>query len=87
VYNGHPWDLKKWPFDRGALIKVRFRLAIAELYWSLLTGGRCSEVVVKADLTVVKTPVLRNVAICIENDVRVHMMYNIICMYISFKII
>ncbi len=17
VYNGHPWDLKKWPFDRG----------------------------------------------------------------------
>ncbi len=26
VYNGHPLNLKKWPFDRGALIKVRFRL-------------------------------------------------------------
>jgi hypothetical protein len=28
VHNGHPWDLKKWPFDRSALIKVRFILAV-----------------------------------------------------------
>ncbi len=52
VHNGHPWTLKNWPFDRGALIKVRFILAIAELYRPLLTGGRCSEVVVKAGFTV-----------------------------------
>jgi hypothetical protein len=31
---------------------VRFRLVIDEQNWPLLTGGRCSEVVVKAGLTV-----------------------------------
>ena len=38
-------------WKRG-LIKVRFRLVIDEQNWPLLTGGRCSEVVVKAGLTV-----------------------------------
>ncbi len=52
MYNGHPWYLIKWPFDRGALLKVVFRLAVAELYWLLLTGGRCLKVVVMAGLTV-----------------------------------
>jgi hypothetical protein len=31
---------------------VRFRLVVATLGWPLLTGGRCSQVVVKTDLTV-----------------------------------
>ncbi len=31
---------------------MRFRLAVNEPNWPLLTGGRCSEVVVKAGLTV-----------------------------------
>ena len=52
MHNGHPRDLKKWPFDRGALIKVRFILAVAELYRPLLTVGRCSEVAVSSGLTV-----------------------------------
>jgi hypothetical protein len=52
VHNGHPQDQKKWPFDRGALIKVRLILAVTELYWSLLTGGYCSEVAVSSGLTV-----------------------------------
>ena len=52
VHNGHPRDLKKRPFHRGALIKVRFILAVTKLYWPLLTGGRCSEVVVSSGLTI-----------------------------------
>jgi hypothetical protein len=52
VYNSHLWDLKKWPFDRGALIKVRFRLAIPELYRLLLTGGHSLEAVIEAGLGV-----------------------------------
>ena len=32
---------------------MRFRLVIDELNWSLLTGGRCSVVTVKAGLTVI----------------------------------
>ena len=43
---------KNWLFDRGALIKVRFILAVAELYRPVLTGGHYSEVVVKAGFTV-----------------------------------
>jgi hypothetical protein len=39
-------------WKRG-LILVRFRLVIDELNWSLLTGGRCSVVTVKAGLTVI----------------------------------
>jgi hypothetical protein len=31
---------------------VRFRLAVYEPNWPFLTGGRCSDVVVKAGLTV-----------------------------------
>ncbi len=52
VHNGHPRGLKKWPFDRGTLIKVRFILAVTELYRLMLTGGRCSEVAVSSGLTV-----------------------------------
>ena len=37
---------------KRGMIKVRFRLVIEESNWPLLTGGRCSEVVVKASLTV-----------------------------------
>ncbi len=43
---------KKWPFYRGALIKVRLKLAVTELNWPLLTGGRCSEVAVSSGLNV-----------------------------------
>jgi hypothetical protein len=34
------------------LIKLRFRKAIDGSNWPLLTGGRCSQVVVKSGLTV-----------------------------------
>jgi hypothetical protein len=54
VHNGHPRDPKKWPFDRGALIKVRFVLAVTQLYRPLLTGGRFSKVAVSSGLTVFK---------------------------------
>jgi hypothetical protein len=56
VHNGHPQNLKKWPFDRGALIKVRFILAVTKLYWPLLKGGHFSEVAVTSGLTVLLTP-------------------------------
>ncbi len=49
MQNGHPRDLKKWPFDRGA---VKAILAVTKLYWPLLTGGHCSEVTVSSGLTV-----------------------------------
>ncbi len=52
VYNGHPWDLKKVAVWKRGLIKVRFWLAVDESNRPLLTGGRCSEVAVKAGLTV-----------------------------------
>ncbi len=52
VHKGLPRDLKKWPFDKGALINERFILAITKLYWPLLTGGHCSEVAVSSGLTV-----------------------------------
>jgi hypothetical protein len=44
---------KKWRYSRGAQIIIRFRLAVAELYRLLLTGGCCSELVIKAGFTVV----------------------------------
>jgi hypothetical protein len=47
-----PYSKIMRPYDRGALIKEKFILEVAELYWPLLTGGRCSEVVIKAGLTV-----------------------------------
>jgi hypothetical protein len=52
VYNGHPWDLKKVAVWQRCLIKLRFRLAVDGSNWPLLTGGRCSQVVVKSGLTV-----------------------------------
>ena len=52
VYNGHPWDLKKVAVWKRGLIKVRFWLAVDESNRPLLTGGRCSELVVQASLTV-----------------------------------
>ncbi len=52
VYNGHPWDLKKAAVWQRCLIKLRFRLAVDDSNWPLLTGGRCSQVVVKSGLTV-----------------------------------
>ena len=52
VYNGHPWDLKKVAVGKRGVMKVRFRLVVDEPNWLLLTCGRCSEVVVKAGLTV-----------------------------------
>jgi hypothetical protein len=52
VYNGHPWDLKKAAVGQRSLIKLRFRLAVDGSNWPLLTGGRCSQVVVKSGLTV-----------------------------------
>jgi hypothetical protein len=45
---------KKCLFVRSALIKVRLRLAVAELYRSLVTGGHCSEVAVKVGWIVYK---------------------------------
>ncbi len=41
VYNGHPWVLKKAAVWQRCLIKLRFRLAINDSNWPLLTGGRC----------------------------------------------
>ncbi len=52
VYNGHPWVLKKVAVWQRCLIKLRFRLAVYGSNWPLLTGGRCSQVVVKSGLTV-----------------------------------
>ncbi len=52
VYNNHPWDLKKVIVCKRGLIKVRFRLVVDESNRPLLTDGHCSEVVVKAVLTV-----------------------------------
>jgi hypothetical protein len=52
VYNGHPWGLKKAAVRQRCLIKLRFRLAVDDSNWPLLTGGRCSQVVVRSGLTV-----------------------------------
>jgi hypothetical protein len=52
VYNGHPRDLKKVAVWQRCLIKLRFRLVVDGSNWPLLTGGRCSQVVVKSGLTV-----------------------------------
>jgi hypothetical protein len=52
VYNDHLWDLKKVAICNRGLIKVRVRLVVNESNRLLLTGGCCSEVVVKAGLTV-----------------------------------
>ncbi len=52
VYNDHPRDLKKAAVRQRCLIKLRFRLAVDGSNWPLLTGGLCSQVVVKSGLTV-----------------------------------
>ncbi len=52
VYNGHPWDLKKVAVLQRCMMKLRFRLAVDDSNWPLLTGGHCSQVVVKSGLTV-----------------------------------
>jgi hypothetical protein len=52
VYNGHPWAQKKVAVWQRCLIKLRFRLVVDDSNWPLLTGGRCSHVVVKSGLTV-----------------------------------
>jgi hypothetical protein len=52
MYNDQPWDLKKVAFWKRGPRRGRFRLVVDELNRPLLTGGRCSEVVVKAALTV-----------------------------------
>ncbi len=44
-----PVTWKKWKMGP---IKVRFKVVVDESNWSLLTGSRCSEEVVKAGLTV-----------------------------------
>ena len=50
--NGHPWELKKASVWQRFLIKLRFRLAVDNSNWPLLTGGCCSQVVVNSGLTV-----------------------------------
>ena len=55
MYNGHAWDLNKAAVWQRRLIKLRFTLAIDDSNWPLLTGGRCSQVVVKSGLTVLST--------------------------------
>jgi hypothetical protein len=52
VYNGHPWGLTNMAVRQRCLIKLRFRLAVDDSNWPLLTGGRCSQVVVRSGLTV-----------------------------------
>jgi hypothetical protein len=52
VYYRHPCDPEKVAVWKRCLIKVRFILAVDDKNRPLLTGGRCSEVVVKAGLTV-----------------------------------
>jgi hypothetical protein len=58
VYNDHHWDLKKVAILKKGLIIVRFRLVVDESNHPLLTGGCCSEVAIKAGLTVYKSFVL-----------------------------
>ncbi len=58
VYNGHPLDQKKAAVWQRCLIKLRFRLAVDYSNWLLLTGGRCSQMVVNSGLTVI--PKLKN---------------------------
>jgi hypothetical protein len=52
VYNGHSRDQKKATVTQRGLIKLRFRLAVDDSNWPLLTGGRCSQVVVRSGLIV-----------------------------------
>ncbi len=70
MFNAHPWDLKKYPFDRGALIKVRFSPAVPELYRSLLRGGYYSEVVINAGFTVHWVFSSWNVFTCFNENIR-----------------
>ena len=46
---------------------MRFKLVIGESNWSFLTGGHCSEVVVKASLTVNAKNAYVNCILRIEN--------------------
>jgi hypothetical protein len=52
VHNDHPRDLKKVGVWQRCLIKLRFTLVVDDSIWLLLTGGRCSQVVVKSGLTI-----------------------------------
>ncbi len=45
MFNDNHWNLKKVVVD---LKKVRFKVVVVDLGWSLLTGNRCLEMVVKA---------------------------------------
>ncbi len=58
VYNGQPRDLKKVAVRQRCLIKLRFRLAVDDSNWLLLTSGHCSQVVVRSGLTVLKKQIL-----------------------------
>jgi hypothetical protein len=54
VYNGRPSNLKKVAVWQRCLIKLRLRLVVDNSNWPLLTGGRCSQVVVQSGLTVIQ---------------------------------
>jgi hypothetical protein len=70
VYNGHPWDLKKVAIGQRCLIKLRFRLVVDDSNWPLLTGGRCSQVVVKSGLTVFFN--LSTISTNVYNEVKIN---------------
>jgi hypothetical protein len=53
VYNSHPWDLKKVVVMQRVFLKRSVVRKASD--WPLLTGGHCSEVVVRSGLTVLTT--------------------------------
>ncbi len=58
VYNSPPWDPQKvavvlrMQLARGFSIKISNKISLANFFWPLLTGCRCSEVAVNTGSTV-----------------------------------
>ncbi len=70
------WDLKKAAVRQRCLIKLRFWLAVEDSNWPLLTGGRCSQVVVKSGLTVLANQFLKYWSFYLKN-----LPFNIVSIY------
>ncbi len=62
VFNNQPWDLEKVAVWKRCLKKVRLILAVNDKNWPLLTGGRCSVVVLKEGLTVMVCWIVSNLS-------------------------
>jgi hypothetical protein len=83
VYNDHPWDLKKVAVLKKGLIKVRIRLVLNESNRSLLSCGQCSEVVVKAGLTVVLILMCTS---CLKKHQNMHFKICFLCTYMGLNL-